>query len=56
MALRRIEQTGGKMISVCQLFCELQRDWARTDTVSAFMNLFVETGSTLGIQLFYHRD
>lgn len=27
-ALRRIEQAGGKMISVVQLFCELQRDWA----------------------------
>src|SRR5207237_3768283 len=26
MALRRIEQAGGKMISVTQLFCELQRD------------------------------
>ena len=26
-AMRRIEQAGGKMISVLQLFCELQRDW-----------------------------
>ena len=26
-ALRRIEQAGGKMISVAQLFCQLQRDW-----------------------------
>ena len=43
-ALRRIEQAGGKMISVPQLFCELQRDWARKETVPAFMNLFIETG------------
>jgi len=56
MALRRIEQAGGKMISVGQLFCELQRDWARTDTVPAFMNLFIETGGTMGIQLSYDRD
>lgn len=56
MALRRVEQAGGKMISVCQLFCELQRDWARTDTVPAFMNLFIETGGTMGIQLSYDRD
>jgi nicotinamidase-related amidase len=56
MALRRIEQAGGNMISVCQLFCELQRDWARTDTVPAFMNLFIETGGTMGIQLSYDRD
>ena len=56
MALRRIEQAGGRMISVPQLFCELQRDWARQETVPAFMNLFVETGGTAGIQFAYDRD
>ena len=55
MALRRIEQAGGKMISVGQLICELQRDWLRKDTVPAFMDLFVETGGTMGIQLSYDR-
>ena len=54
-ALRRIEQAGGQMISVAQLFCELQRDWARGETVPAFMNLFVETGGTAGIQFSYDR-
>lgn len=54
-ALRRIEQAGGKMISVPQLFCELQRDWARQETVSAFMNLFIETGGTAGIQFAYDK-
>ena len=54
-ALRRIEQAGGQMISVAQLFCELQRDWARGETVPAFMNLFVETGGTAGIQFAYDR-
>jgi nicotinamidase-related amidase len=49
-ALRRIEQAGGKMISVPQLFCELQRDWARHQTVPAFIDLFIETGGTAGIQ------
>ena len=43
-ALRRIEQAGGQLISVPQLFCELQRDWQRQDTVPAFMKLFIETG------------
>lgn len=56
MALRRVEQAGAKMISVGQLFCELQRDWKRADTVPAFMNLFIETGGTMGIQLSYERD
>ena len=54
-ALRRIEQAGGKMISVPQLFCELQRDWQRSATVPAFMNLFIETGGTAGIQFAYDR-
>lgn len=49
-ALRRIEQAGGKMISWTQMLCELQRDWARKETVPAFMNLFIETGGTAGLQ------
>lgn len=52
-ALRRIEQAGGKMISWAQLLCELQRDWARKETVPRFMQLFVETGGTAGIQFSY---
>lgn len=55
MGLRRIEQAGGRMISVPQLFCELQRDWARKETVPAFMNLFIETGGTAGLQFSYDR-
>jgi nicotinamidase-related amidase len=50
MALRRVEQAGAKMISVVQLFCELQRDWQRQNTVPAFIRLFVETGGTAGLQ------
>ncbi len=55
MALRRIEQAGGKMISVPQLFCELQRDWQRKETVPAFMSLFIETGGTAGLQFGYDK-
>lgn len=55
-ALRRVEQAGAKMISVVQLFCELQRDWKRTETVPAFMNLFIETGGTAGIQFSYDKE
>ena len=39
-ALRRIEQAGAKLISKTQLYCELQRDWNRTETVSGFMDVF----------------
>ena len=55
-ALRRVEQAGAKMISVPQLFCELQRDWQRKETVPAFMNLFIETGGKAGIQFSYDRE
>jgi len=54
-ALRRIEQAGGKLISWTQLLCELQRDWARKETVPAFMNLFIEIGGTAGIQFSYDK-
>lgn len=49
MALRRIEQAGGKMISVTQLWCELQRDWARQATVPGFMTLFLDMSGSAGV-------
>ena len=49
MALRRIEQAGARMISVTQLFCELQRDWRRKETVPAFMTLFFDMGGSAGV-------
>jgi nicotinamidase-related amidase len=38
-ALRRVEQAGAQLISIPQLLCELQRDWARKETVPAFVKL-----------------
>jgi nicotinamidase-related amidase len=37
--LRRVEQAGAQLTSITQLLCELQRDWARTSTVPAFVDL-----------------
>lgn len=39
-ALRRIEQAGAKLISRVQMYCELQRDWNREETVPGFMGVF----------------
>ena len=39
-ALRRMEQAGAKLISRAQLYCELQRDWNRAETVPGFMEVF----------------
>lgn len=49
MALRRIEQAGARMLSVTQLFCELQRDWQRKDTLPAFLPLFVDMTGSAGV-------
>ena len=49
MALRRVEQAGAKMISVTQMFCELQRDWRRKETVPGFMTLFFDMGGSAGV-------
>ena len=55
-ALRRIEQAGGKMISLMQLICELQRDWGRKETVPAFVKVVSEIPGTFAIQLAYDSD
>jgi nicotinamidase-related amidase len=49
MALRRIEQAGAKMSSVTQLYCELQRDGNRKETVPGFMNLFFDMEGSAGV-------
>lgn len=49
LALRRIEQAGAQMLSVTQLFCELQRDWDRKDTLKAFVPLFVDMTGSAGV-------
>ena len=55
-ALHRIEQAGGKMISWTQLLCELQRDWARKETVPAIHRPLLQIGGTAGIQFAYDRS
>ena len=42
-ALRRVEQAGAQLITIPMLLCELQRDWARTATVPAFVELLFKT-------------
>lgn len=45
MALRRVEQAGAKLISTSQLACELQRDWARHETVDYMVKALIATGA-----------
>jgi nicotinamidase-related amidase len=39
-ALRRVEQAGATLISRVQMYCELQRDWNRDETLTGFMDVF----------------
>lgn len=55
-ALRRVEQAGAKLISTVQLFCELQRDWSRSETAKQFMELFIAKGGTAGIQFAFDKN
>jgi len=47
MALRRVEQAGAQLISVSQLACELQRDWARKETAPFMVKALQANGSFL---------
>jgi nicotinamidase-related amidase len=38
-ALERVTQAGAKPVSWVQLLCELQRDWARTETAAPFARI-----------------
>jgi nicotinamidase-related amidase len=38
-ALQRLSQAGARPISLTQLLCELQRDWARSETAEKFMQI-----------------
>ena len=43
-ALRRVQQAGAQLTSVAQLICELQRDWARKETVDPFVDILFKSG------------
>ena len=56
MALRRMAQAGAQLASVIQVMCELQRDWARTATVPAMVQIAKEHGGTFGLQLVLEKE
>jgi nicotinamidase-related amidase len=46
-ALRCVVQAGARLTSIPSLLCELQRDWARTETAPAFAELLFKRPETL---------
>lgn len=47
-SLRRIEQAGARLTSWNSVACELQRDWARTETVQGFLDVVTSQSQTWG--------
>jgi len=47
-ALERVAQAGARLVSWVQVICELQRDWARTETVPAFREILFGPPTTSG--------
>lgn len=56
LALRRMEQAGGKLTSWLQVLFEFQRDWTRHDTYEAARAIVVENGGGYGMGLAYARE
>jgi len=46
-ALRRLERAGAQFTTIPSLLCELQRDWARTETVPTFSDLLFKRPQAL---------
>ena len=50
-ALRRMERAGAQPVSVMGLICELQRDWARTETLTEELKIISDRGGVVGFQM-----
>ncbi len=50
-ALRRMEQAGAQPTSVMSLVCEIQRDWARGETVPAMLGVLAGIGNNVGLDI-----
>lgn len=54
-ALRRMENAGAKPTSVMSLICEIQRDWARGETVSGMLGVLGSVGNGVGLSVGYNQ-
>ena len=50
-ALRRMENAGAQPVSVMNLVCEIQRDWARGETVPEMLGVLAGVGNNVGLDI-----
>jgi nicotinamidase-related amidase len=55
-ALRRMEKAGAKPVSIVNLVCEIQRDWARTDTVPGIFDALGVTAGIMALNVGYSKQ
>jgi len=53
-ALRRMEKAGAQPVTVMSLICEIQRDWARGETVPGMLGVLAGTGNIVGLIVGYN--
>ena len=50
-ALRRMENAGAQPVSIMSLVCEIQRDWARGETVPPMLGVLAGVGNNVGLDI-----
>ena len=50
-ALRRMEKAGAQPVTLMGLICEIQRDWARGETVPAMLGVLAGVGNNVGLDI-----
>ena len=50
-ALRRMEKAGAQPTSIMSLVCEIQRDWARGETVQGMLGVLAGVGNIVGLDV-----
>jgi len=54
-ALRRMEKAGAQPVSVMNLVCEIQLDWARSETVPGMLGVLSGAGNIVGLSVGYNQ-
>src|ERR1700675_1401669 len=54
-ALRRMEKAGAQPVSIMSLICEIQRDWARSETLPGIFGVLAGTGNIVGLNVGYNQ-
>src|SRR5450432_2106904 len=54
-ALRRMEKAGAQPVSFMGLICEIQRDWARAETVPGMLGVLAGVGNIVGLSIGYNQ-